>query len=427
MKNVMEQKQRKAALIAEARAIMTTAETEKRELSGEERVKIDKMAADARNIEGDIAREEQLQAMEMHEGRKEAGDKAVRGFGDGPKGFAEFLYACRFNPSDPRLSELRIQTPRRGEDEARSGMDMTTGSEGGVLVPPTYMDTIFMVNPQAAVMRARATVIPAGSPADSALIIPTLDQSGTKGYFGGVAVNWIAEGGTKVETTPALKDIQLFPKEVAAFVTVTDKLLRNSAAAGSLVTTLLRGAIFASEDYQFLRGNGVGKPTGIVGHASTVAVNRTTANTVVYNDLTNMLGRVMLPEDGGGELVFVANQSLLPKLMQMVTPLGQLVWQPSAREGFPQTLVGYPLILNQRLPAAGTKGDLILIDPKKYLIKDGSALAIEASPHVYFTNNKTVIKGFWNVDGMPWMTTPVLTEDGSTTVSPFIVLDVPAT
>lgn len=419
----MELRRNKSSLVTEARGMTDKAEAEKRELTGEEKTRIDKILADARTMDADITREEQLQAAEMAGKTREAADKAVREF----RNFGEYLSAVRFNPSDPRLQDLRIALPHRGETEQRAGMDMTTGSEGGVLVPPTYMETIFQVSPQAAVMRARATVIPAGSPPDSALFIPTLDQSGTKGYFAGVTVTWIAEGGAKVETTPALKDIQLFPKEVAAFITVTDKLLRNSEASSALVTSLLRGATFAAEDYQFLRGNGVGKPTGIIGHASAVNINRTTAGTVVYNDITNMLAQVMLPEDGGGELVFVANQTLLPKLMQMVTPLGQLVWQPSAREGFPQTLAGYPIILNQRLPAAGTKGDLILIDPKKYLIKDGSAMAIEASPHVYFTNNKTVIKAFWNVDGMPWLTGPVLSEDGVTYLSPFIVLDVVAT
>ena len=423
MKNVQEMKRSKAALITEARKLADQSETEKRDLSAEDKTKIDKMIADARTMDADIAREEALQSAEMVGNVREAGEKAAREF----RNFGEYLYAARFNPTDRRLQDLRVETPKRGPEEARAGMDMTTGSEGGVLVPPTYMETIFKISPQATVLRAKATVIPAGSPPDSALIIPTLDQSGTKGYFGGVQVVWIAEGGAKVETTPNLKDIQLFPKEVAAFVTVTDKLLRNSDAASALVSSLLRGSTFAAEDYQFMRGNGTGKPTGIVGHASTININRTTANTVVYNDLTNMLGRVMLPEDGGGELMWIANQTLLPKLMQMVTPLGQLVWQPSAREGFPQTLLGYPLILNQRLPAAGTKGDLILIDPKKYLIKDGSAMAIEASPHVYFTNNKTVIKAFWNVDGMPWLTSPVLTEDGVTTLSPFTVLDVVAT
>ena len=234
MKNIMEMKQRKATLVKEARGLTELAEKEKRDLSGEEKTKIDKILVDARAIDADVAREEALQVAEMNGESRNTGDRAPNGEF---RNIGEFLYAARFNPGDPRLQ--RVERPT----SEQRGMDMTTGSEGGVLVPPTYMETIMQATPQAAVFRPRATVIPAGSPPDSALIIPTLDQSGTKGFYAGVNVTWIAEGGAKVETQPALKDIQLFPKEVAAYITVTDKLLRNSEAASVLVSSLLRAAI----------------------------------------------------------------------------------------------------------------------------------------------------------------------------------------
>jgi HK97 family phage major capsid protein len=79
------------------------------------------------------------------------------------------------------------------------------------------------------------------------------------------------------------------------------------------------------------------------------------------------------------------------------------------------------------VPTLGTKGDLSLVDFSYYLIKDGYGVAIDASPHVYFQTNKTMIKAFNNVDGSPWLTAPIVLRDGSTQVSPFVVLDVPST
>jgi HK97 family phage major capsid protein len=71
----------------------------------------------------------------------------------------------------------------------------------------------------------------------------------------------------------------------------------------------------------------------------------------------------------------------------------------------------------------GTEGDLILADCSYYLIKNGSGPFVEASPHVYFTSNQTVIKAFWNVDGKPWLSQPIPLEGStSNTVSPFVVL-----
>lgn len=37
-----------------------------------------------------------------------------------------------------------------------------------------------------------------------------------------------------------------------------------------------------------------------------------------------------------------------------------------------------------------------------------------------------VLKVFWNVDGKPWVDTALTLEDGSTQVSPYVILDVPA-
>jgi HK97 family phage major capsid protein len=67
----------------------------------------------------------------------------------------------------------------------------------------------------------------------------------------------------------------------------------------------------------------------------------------------------------------------------------------------------------------------VLADWSYYLIKDGSGPFVAASEHVYFLNNKTVIKIFWNVDGTPWLNAP-FTEENGYQVSPFVALDVPA-
>ena len=67
----------------------------------------------------------------------------------------------------------------------------------------------------------------------------------------------------------------------------------------------------------------------------------------------------------------------------------------------------------------------MLIDFSHYLIKDGSGIFVSASEHALFTQNKTIIKAFWNVDGQPWLNGPIKGEDGEQ-YSPFVALDVPS-
>ena len=337
------------------------------------------------------------------------GNPAPEGF----RGFGDFLQAVRFNPAHSAL-EYR----ERVIDSEKRVMSMGVGAAGGFIVPEQFRETLLKIEPQAAIFRPRAQVIPAGSPPDSAITMPALDQSGVKGVYSGVTVNWIAEAGDKPVTEPSLLEVKLEPCEVAAHVVVTDKLLRNSAAAGALISSLLRKAIIAAEDVAFLRGTGVGQPAGVIGHGSTINIARAGAGLIAYADIVNMFASFMF----GGQPVWIGSQSILPQLMALADVGNHIIWQPNARDGAPGSLMGFPLILNARSPVLGAQGDLILVDLDYYLIKDGSGIAVDMSDGYYFKNNKTIIKAWWNVDGQPWMTTPLLLEDGASTVSPFVVL-----
>lgn len=300
------------------------------------------------------------------------------------------------------------------------GLEVQTGEAGGFLVPKQFRDEILSIGPQDAIVRPRANVIPAGDPPDSEVTIPAIDQANSKGVYSGVTVEWIEEGGDKPETEPSFRQISLKPNEVAGHIVITNKLLKNSQAAGQYVRTVLRQAIAAAEDVAFFKGDGVGKPLGVVGHPAAVEITRDAGNVIDYeNDLVDMYARFM------GTPVWIASRTTLPQLMTMEYPTGNLVWQPNAREGAPGTLMGIPVLLNERSPVLGDTGDLVLADLSYYLIKDGSPLELELSEHVHFLKNQSVIKAAWNTDGQPWLTSPLEPEhgDSSHTVSPFVVLE----
>lgn len=339
-----------------------------------------------------------------------AGDPAPEGF----RSFGDFLQAVRWNTGHPGLTYRE-----KVLDSEKRAMSMGVGTAGGFIVPEQFSQTMLQLDVASAIFRPRANVIPAGTPPDAAITMPALNQTGANGIYAGVTVKWIAEGGAKHETEPALLEVKLEPCEVAAHVIVTDKLLRNSAAAGALVSSLLRKAIIGAEEDTFLTGTGVGQPAGIIGHGSTINIARAVALQIAYADVIGMYSAFMF----GGPAVWIASQTTLPQLMAMVDVGNHNVWQPSAREGAPGTLLGFPLILNDQSPVLGTQGDLVLVDLNYYLIKDGSGITIDMSDGYYFTSNKTIIKAYWNVDGQPWMTTPLTQRDGTSQVSPFVVLN----
>lgn len=354
----------------------------------------------------------------------------------GFKNIAEFVDALRFGDAKGRVQNLPLGQGQGGGRQlpeafaqqimrvVRNEFSMGTSESGGIMVPEQFRPEILQIRGETAIVRPRALVLPAGDPPDSKITMPALTQ-GSKGVYGGVEVKWIGEGDAKPNTNATLREVSLQPEEAAATMTVTDKLLRNWDAADVFIRTLLTNAMRAAEDIAFLRGDGVGKPMGVIGAAGELKVNRTTANQVKYLDIVNMVAK-LLPESVSNA-IFIANQSLLPQLATMQDPAGNYIFiQGDVTRGIPSTLFGIPLRFTGKTPTLGNKGDLILVDFSYYLIKDGSGPFIAASEHVLFQQNKTVIKAFWNVDGEPWVVEPLTLEDGVTQVSPYVSLDVPA-
>jgi len=363
-----------------------------------------KEAQDIQNQRVQSTPEQALQAAQAPQG-----DPAPEGF----RSFGDFLQAVRFNPAHSAL-----QFRERVIDSEKRVMSMGVGAAGGFIVPEQFSQTMLQIDVASAIFRPRANVIPAGDPPDAAITMPALDQSGARGIYSGVTVNWIAEGGDKSVTEPALLEVKLEPQEVAAHVVVTDKLLRNSAAAGALISSLLRKAIIGAEEDTFLTGTGVGQPLGIIGAGASINVARAGAGAIAYADVIGMYASFMF----GGRGVWIVSQTTLPQLMAMVDAGNHNVWQPNAREGAPGMLLGMPCIINDQSPVLGAQGDVVLVDLNYYLIKDGSGISVDMSDGYYFKSNRTIIKAWWNVDGQPWMTTPLTQRDGVSLVSPFIVL-----
>lgn len=449
--------QARADKIERQSGIIATAKADNnRDLTNEEDQEFDALEADIVDLDNKIAAREKMEKRENTVAARSASLQNQNGtpyrpsalFGGNPtqpepkndNGFAslgEFINAVRFGDPKGRLAEVPVGQGDGGgykvPDAFRAHIlpsqllnqwSMGVGSEGGFAVPTEFRPEVLMINPEAAIVRSRATVIPAGEEApDTKITMPALDQ-GTNGVFGGVEVTWIGEGVEKPDTDGSLREVALQPHEVAATTTVTDKLLRNWSSADSFIRSLLTKAMMAAEEIAFLTGNGTNKPIGVVGAAGSLAVKRATANTVTYDDIVMMLA-YLLP-DSASNSIWVANQSIMPDLVKLKDPAGNYIFiQGNATKGIPATLMGIPIRFTGKTPAKGQKGDLVLVDLSYYLIKDGSGPYIAASEHVYFKQNKTVIKAFWNVDGKPWVIAPLTLENGTTKVSPYVVLDIP--
>lgn len=439
MDKIIEMKNQKYELIKTQRSMLDKIDAENRKFTDEENVeyksvgdKIENLEREILDAETDLNRRRKLAEKELEaknartvikDGKKPDSEDV-----DPEKEFrntGEFFYAiAKFKQDGKRDGRLDILMEKREQT-------MGTGATGGYALPEQFDSTIRQVQAQEAIVRPRAAVIPAGSPPDAKLTFPSLDQTSAQNIYGGVTVVHTGEGVTMTETTANLREVSLEPKEISAYIVVTNKLLNNWDAAGAFVTRQLSQAMVGQEDYDFMRGDGVNKALGFINCAAAITYTRAGgAGTaaIAFADVYGMLAKILMR---GGSYIWLASQTIIPQLAAMVDAGTNAVWlggQLSALSGaagpLPTTLFGLPIVFADRLPALGTKGDLSLVNLSYYLIKDGSGPAAASSEHVYFTSNKVVFKIVWNVDAHPWLTEPIGLEGStSNTVSPFVILN----
>ena len=434
MDKIIEMKNKKFELIKEQRAMLDKIDAEKRQFTDEENVEykslgdqIDTLEKSIIDGETDLNRRRKLAEKELEAKNARTvikvpkpdvldvdPEKEFRNTGEFFHAIAKFKQDGRRDPRLDVLMEKREQT-------------MGTGATGGYALPEQFDATIRQVQAQESIVRPRAAVIPAGSPPDAKLTFPSLDQTSAQNIYGGVTVVHTGEGVTMTETDAKLREVSLEPKEISAYIVVTNKLLSNWEAASSFVTRQLSQAMMGQEDYDFMRGDGVNKALGYMNCAAAIEHNRTTANQVAFADCYGMLAKMLMR---GGSYVWIGSQTIIPQLAAMVDAGTHAIWLggfgPANNAGagsLPTTLLGLPMIFADRLPALGTKGDLALVNLSYYLIKDGSGPAAASSEHILFLSNKTVFKIVWNVDAHPWLTEPIGLEGStSNTVSPFVIL-----
>jgi HK97 family phage major capsid protein len=309
----------------------------------------------------------------------------------------------------------------------KSALAENSGVTGGYIVPPEFAQQLLSTAAEENFIRPRAYVQPMGS---ATLQFPYLDvttvqTAGTSPFFGGVVLNWTEEAQTRTETEPQFKMLELKAHELSGYA-VSSNILLQDANFGleKFLYTIFGKAIGWYEEFAFLQGNGVGKPLGILNAAPTIAVTRAGGGLVQFADVAGMWAK-LLPVSWS-KAIWTFSPSVVPQLLQLKDGANRAIFisiDQGATKSPNWALLGRPAFPTEKVPALGTKGDVMLIDPSFYVIGDRMQIEIAASEHVNFLKNQMTWRVVERVDGQPWLDKAITLQDGSTTVSPFVALN----
>ena len=341
----------------------------------------------------------------------------------GPMGHAEFFNTVWRNHTRSLDTEGQGRMKR-----LRAAFSSDVPSDGGFLIPENLRSELLRVGLETAVVRPRARVIPMDS---LRVPFPMIDStSNASSVYGGIVAYWTEEGGTLTDSSPRFGRITLEAKKLTAYTQVPQELVADSIVSFQpFISQIFPEGLSFYEDIAYISGNGVGQPLGALSSSNTAIIVQAAeaaqgANTIVWENIVKMYSR-MLPSSLN-RAVWVIAPNVLPELSTMALSVGTggaPVWLMNGQGSMPMTLLGRPVIISEKAPAAlGTQGDISFVDFGFYLVGDRQAMSASVSEHYRFPQDELAFKVVMRVDGRPWLQSDITPQYGGDTLSPFVQL-----
>lgn len=382
--------EKRDSILKEADAIVAQAEKEGRNISEEERSKIDEALRQADAMKGDAERVERLA------GVRSKSDQVSREIGMSDADVKQYSFlraidaaaeAARGNPDAWKRAGLELEASRtlaaklgrepRGffvpvDVTGKRDLNPDTGSAGGYLKATDLLGASFvdLLRNKMVLQSAGATIL-GGLVGDVAI---AKQSAGATAY-------WVATSGSPTESQQTIGQILLQPKTVGAYTDISRKLMKQSSIdAESFVRNDLTKVLAVAIDLAGLHGTGAdNQPTGI---AATSGIGSVAGGTdglaPAWSHIVKLETEVAQDNADIGSLAYITNAKVRGKLK--VTPKTAtygdiMVWG----EG-PTPLNGYKALVTNQVSSTLTKG---------------SSTGVGVCSAIFFGNWADLLIGMW--------------------------------
>lgn len=290
-------------------------------------------------------------------------------------------------------AEFEMPTDWRAESTTAQ---VGTDADGGHLVPETLAAEVIRSTKAYGPMNDPGVARQINTAMGEPLTFPTVNDTGNKGV-------WIAEHTDAASKKVTWGDITVNAhKGSTDFFAVTREIMQDSVINFQRELTSLMGErVGRLLNEGFTKGDGSGKPTGLVNTIGAVAAqvqNVGTAVNIDFVDLLNLVAKVDPSYRGPGRFMF--NSATETALLSVQDGDDRFLWQPDIAAGTRGRILGYPYMINQDMDNynVANKDAVIFGDFSKFLIRRVRGLAIRRLDELLAKSDQVAFLGFFRVD-----------------------------
>ena len=307
---------------------------------------------------------------------------------------------------------------RMSDARFEKSVNESTGSSGGFAIPEEFSATAFDLALEQEIVRPRATVYGLSTPKKTVPATVLGDHSSN--LYGGVTATWEGEEAPITESAPEFRSVILEPKKLAAYTRVSNEWFEDNSAVR--IETMIANAISWYLDKAFLQGTGAGQPLGLLNSPALLTVNQDISENIGARDFANMW-QALHPACRGNATWIIDNSRVSDLYYLDHAAFAETNMSPAYLTGGiskapPSTIFGQPVVYTEKLPA----DTILLADVSQYAIGLRREIRLMASIHEHFQNDQTSFRATIRVDGESLWDEPLTLADGSSQVSPFVVL-----
>jgi HK97 family phage major capsid protein len=248
---------------------------------------------------------------------------------------------------------------------------------------------------------------------------------------GGIQAYWTGEAAAISQSKPAFEDVTVKAHKLAVLVPITEELAEDAPALDGYLRRKVPEKMDFKISNALVRGTGVGQPLGFLNSPCLVtqsAEGGQTADTINANNIVKMFSR--MPISSRSSAVWLIHPDAEPQLPLMTLGQQPIYLPAGGLSAAPYgMLLGRPVIPHQVCETVGDLGDIMFVDFNQYLSltktgggRDAGGVRTDVSMHLWFDQDLVAYKTTIRIGGQPWWSAATSMRDGSSTQSPFIVL-----